>query len=125
MGAAGGAAAIAASFDKNLATLTGPSEELALRERLAHDILRPQYHLLPAANWMNDPNGPIFYRGQYHLFYQYNPHGAFSGTKHWGHAVGPDMLHWQHLPVALAPTPGGPDWDGCWTGSAVLDQGTP
>ncbi len=74
---------------------------------------------------MNDPNGPIYYRGQYHVFYQYNPHGAFWGTMHWGHAVSPDMVHWKHLPIALAPTPGGPDWDGCFTGSAVLDNGVP
>ena len=77
--------------------------------RLAADRLRPQYHLLPAANWMNDPNGPIFYRGRYHMFYQYNPNGAFWGSIHWGHATSPDMIHWQHEPVALAPTADGYD----------------
>lgn len=89
--------------------------------QLAADPRRPQYHLLPAANWMNDPNGPIFWRGQYHMFYQYNPHAAVAAEMHWGHAVSPDMVHWRHLPVALAPTPGGPDAAGCWTGTAVPD----
>jgi len=92
-------------------------------QRLAADRLRPQYHLLPAANWMNDPNGPIFYRGRYHMFYQYNPNGAFWGTMHWGHATSPDMIHWQHEPLALAPTPDGYDRDGVFSGSVVEDGG--
>ncbi len=90
---------------------------------LAMDPLRPQYHLLPAANWMNDPNGPIFWKDRYHMFYQYNPNGAFWGDMHWGHAESEDMIHWKHLPVALAPTPGGPDADGCFTGTAVVRDG--
>lgn len=93
--------------------------------KLAADRQRPQYHLLPAANWMNDPNGPIYWRGKYHMFYQYNPNGAFWGDMHWGHAVSEDMLHWKHLPVALAPTPGGPDKDGVFSGCAVIDNGVP
>ena len=90
---------------------------------LASDPLRPQYHLLPAANWMNDPNGPIYWNGSYHMFYQYNPNGAYWGDMHWGHAISPDMVHWRHLPVALAPTPGGPDANGCFTGTAVVQDG--
>jgi beta-fructofuranosidase len=74
---------------------------------------------------MNDPNGPIFWKGQFHMFYQYNPNGAFPESMHWGHAVSPDLVHWKHLPIALAPTPGGPDKDGCWSGCAVVDQGVP
>jgi beta-fructofuranosidase len=89
------------------------------------DPQRPGYHFLPAANWMNDPNGLIQWRGQYHLFYQYNPNGAFDATKHWGHALSADLLHWQELPLALAPTPGGPDAEGCWSGCAVDDGGVP
>ncbi|MGA7523831.1 MAG: glycoside hydrolase family 32 protein [Acidobacteriaceae bacterium] len=88
---------------------------------LANDPRRPQYHLLPARNWMNDPNGPIFWRDQYHMFFQYNPHAAVWGDMHWGHAVSPDMVRWRHLPVALAPTPNGPDAAGCFTGSALHD----
>jgi beta-fructofuranosidase len=96
-----------------------------LREKLAADPQHPRYHLMPPANWMNDPNGPIFWKGQCHMFYQYNPNGAFPESMHWGHAVSPDLMHWKHLPIALAPTPGGPDKDGCWSGCAVVDQGVP
>jgi beta-fructofuranosidase len=95
----------------------------SLQSRLAADKLRPQFHLLPAANWMNDPNGPIFYRGRYHMFFQYNPNGPFWGSMHWAHATSPDMIHWQHEPVALAPTPDGWDRDGVFSGS-VVQNGT-
>jgi beta-fructofuranosidase len=106
--------------------LARPAEvDAGLGAKLAADLHRPQYHFLPAANWMNDPNGPIYWKGVYHMFYQYNPNGAFWGDMHWGHAESPDMIHWQHLPVALAPTPGGPDKDGCFSGSAVNHGGVP
>jgi beta-fructofuranosidase len=74
---------------------------------------------------MNDPNGLIQWKGQYHLFYQYNPNGPFHGTIHWGHAVSADLVRWAHLPIALAPTPGGPDRDGCFSGCAVDHDGVP
>jgi beta-fructofuranosidase len=80
---------------------------------------------MPAANWMNDPNGPIFWKGKYHMFLQYNPHAAVWGDMHWAHAVSPDMLHWEHLPIAMAPTKGGPDEAGCFSGSAVVFNGVP
>jgi beta-fructofuranosidase len=92
---------------------------------LATDPRRPQYHLLPSANWMNDPNGPIYWKGQYHMFFQYNPNAAYWGDMHWAHAVSSDMVHWRHLPVALSPTTGGPDQDGCFSGSAVVNDGAP
>ena len=95
-----------------------------LQFRLAADPLRPQFHLLPARNWMNDPNGPIYWRGLYHMFFQYNPNAAVWGDMHWNHAVSDDMIHWRHLPVALTPTPGWADADGCFTGSAIDDHGT-
>jgi len=94
-----------------------------VKSRLAGDPLRPQFHLLPAKNWMNDPNGPIFWNGMYHMFFQYNPNAAVWGDMHWAHAVSPDLIHWKHLPIALAPTPGWDDADGCFTGSAVDDHG--
>jgi beta-fructofuranosidase len=97
----------------------------ALCRKLASDPLRPQYHLLPAHNWMNDPNGPIFWRGRYHMFHQYNPQSAVWGNMNWAHATSPDMIHWQHEPIAISPTPGGPDRDGVFSGSAVLDNGKP
>lgn len=98
-------------------------EQMSLEGRLSRDPRRPQIHLLPAANWMNDPNGPIYWNGSYHMFYQYNPHGAYWGDMHWGHAISKDMVHWKHLPMALAPTPGGPDADGCFTGAATVQDG--
>jgi beta-fructofuranosidase len=92
---------------------------------IAHDPNRPACHLLPPHNWMNDPNGPIFWKGKYHLFYQLNPHAAVWGDMHWGHAVSVDMVHWKHQPIAMAPTPGGADSEGCFSGSAVVFNGGP
>jgi beta-fructofuranosidase len=86
---------------------------------------RPRYHFLPLANWMNDPNGLIQWKGVYHLFYQYNPDAPGFGLMHWGHASSTDLVHWRHLPIALAPTPLGPDKDGSWSGCAVDDGGVP
>lgn len=91
----------------------------------ASDRHRPGFHFLPPKNWMNDPNGLIQWQGRLHLFYQYNPNGPFHGTIHWGHAVSDDLVHWADLPMALAPTPGGPDKDGCWSGCAVDADGVP
>jgi len=105
--------------------LAATSESTALCRKLASDPLRPQYHLLPAHNWMNDPNGPIFFRGRYHMFHQYNPLGATWGNMNWAHATSPDMIHWEHQPIAISPTPNGPDRDGVFSGSAVLDHGKP
>jgi beta-fructofuranosidase len=87
--------------------------------RLAGDPMRPQFHLLPAKNWMNDPNGPIYFKGKYHMFFQYNPLAAVWGDMSWNHAVSEDMMHWRHLPVAMTPTAGGPDSFGCFSGSAI------
>jgi beta-fructofuranosidase len=99
--------------------------EAAVQRALSEDPHRPIYHFLPVATWMNDPNGLIQWKGQYHLFYQYNPNGAYWGTMHWGHATSPDLVHWTDLPVALAPTPGSPDEDGVFSGCAVDHDGTP
>ena len=74
---------------------------------------------------MNDPNGPIFFRGRYHMFHQYNPQAAVWGNMNWAHATSPDMIHWHHEPIAISPTPNGPDRDGVFSGSAVLDNGKP
>jgi beta-fructofuranosidase len=93
--------------------------------RLAHDRYRPQYHLMLPDNWMNDPNGPLYWRGRYHMFYQYAGVISNTATKYWGHAVSKDLIHWKNLGIALAPTPGGADKNGCWTGSAVVNHGVP
>ncbi|HWA95184.1 MAG TPA: glycoside hydrolase family 32 protein [Terracidiphilus sp.] len=91
----------------------------------AADNDRPEYHFLAPHNWMNDPNGPIFWKGKYHLFYQLNPNAAVWGDMHWGHAISANMIDWKHEPIALAPTPGGADAEGCFTGSAVVYKGVP
>ncbi len=69
---------------------------------LYNEPYRPQFHFTPARNWMNDPNGPIYYEGEYHLFYQYNPFAAEWGHMSWGHAVSRDMIHWKSLSPALS-----------------------
>ena len=79
---------------------------------------RPHFHLSSRVGWMNDPNGFSWYKGQYHLFYQYNPYDTVWGPMHWGHAVSDDLLHWQYLPAALAPDEEY-DKDGCFSGSAM------
>lgn len=89
------------------------------------DLHHPRYHFLPPSGWMNDPNGLIQHEGVYHLFYQHNPDGPFWSTMHWGHAVSRDLVHWEHRPIALAPTPGGPDATGCFSGCCVIDRGVP
>ena len=80
--------------------------------------LRPRFHFTPARNFMNDPNGLVYYKGEYHLFYQHNPFGEVWGHMSWGHAVSRDMLHWEHLPVALREEKGVM----IFSGSAVVDR---
>ncbi len=91
------------------------------------DPHRPIYHFTPDRDRyrLNDPNGLIQWKGRYHLFYQYNPHGPYIDNTHWGHAVSDDLAHWEHLPIALAPTPNGPDSGGCYSGCAVDNDGVP
>ncbi len=79
---------------------------------------RPDFHLSPRTGWMNDPNGFSWYNGKYHMFYQYHPYDSHWGPMHWGHAVSEDLLHWEYLPVALAPDEIY-DRDGCFSGSAI------
>lgn len=104
--------------------LSQPSAPLPFppQAEIDRDPLRPRYHLMPARGWMNDPCAPVFFDGRYHLFFQYNPGSSVWGDMHWAHAVSTDMVHWTERPIALAPTPGGPDSFGVFTGSMVIDK---
>ncbi len=89
------------------------------------DPARPTFHVVPPGGWINDPNGPIFYKGYYHLFYQHNPYGDDWGNMHWGHVRSRDLAHWERLPIALWPSKSrGEDhvFSGCMT---VRKDGTP
>lgn len=93
------------------------ADEIAGEKEIYHEAYRPQYHFTTRRGWINDPNGLIFYKGKYHMFYQHNPVERDWENMHWGHAVSDDMLHWKELPLALHP-------DGLGTifsGSAVID----
>ncbi|MGD8240202.1 MAG: glycoside hydrolase family 32 protein [Armatimonadota bacterium] len=112
------------------AELAGRATEAALdgAARAARDPRRLAYHFMPPSGWMNDPNGLIQWQGSYHVFYQHNPYAPDWGAMHWGHATSGDLVHYEHQPVALAPSEayeraegGG---GGCFSGSAVDDDGT-
>lgn len=104
-----------------------PVDETALKQALETVHEKPIFHVMPTAGWVNDPNGPFFWNGRYHLFYQHLPSGCtWDWGLVWGHAVSEDLVRWQHMPPAIAPTPAGLDADGCFSGCAVVDEdGTP
>lgn len=103
-------------------TRTTPAPELV--ERAERDRHRPAFHFVSPAAWLNDPNGLTQRDGWYHLFYQYNPTAPVHHRIHWGHARSTDLVHWEHLPIALEPSDG-PDAGGCWSGVLVDDDGVP
>ncbi|WP_319001799.1 GH32 C-terminal domain-containing protein [Clostridium estertheticum] len=81
------------------------------------EVYRPQYHFTPDIGWMNDPNGMVYYKGEYHLFYQYNPNSTSWGPMHWGHAISKDLVNWIQEPIALYPDKNGD----IFSGSVVVD----
>eukprot|EP00249_Psilotum_nudum_P024138 c29104_g2_i1 orf=514-2226(+) len=101
------------------------AESAAVASGAINQPYKTAFHFQPLKNWMNDPNAPMYYKGYYHLFYQYNPTAAYWGNISWGHAVSTDLIHWLYLEEALVPD----HWydiNGCWSGSATfLEDGKP
>ncbi|HEY0606784.1 MAG TPA: glycoside hydrolase family 32 protein [Herpetosiphonaceae bacterium] len=97
--------------------LAPTSADLPLTAAAGDTDLRPLFHFTPQSNWINDPNGLVYYAGEYHLFYQYHPYSLVWGPMYWGHAVSRDLVSWEHLPTALAPDELGM----IFSGSAVID----
>ena len=106
---------------------TYSEDPLQARGRFSNDPYRPRYHFAASASFLGDPNGPLFWEGKYHLFYQHNPDGAYDDPRrmHWGHAASEDLVRWTDLPIALSPDPDGPDRSGCFSGAATIWDGTP
>ena len=95
-------------------------------EQANADKRLPLYHFRPQAGWMGDLNGPIYYKGYYHIFYQHYPYGTgFVDNVYWGHARSKDLVYWEHLPIALAPS----KYKGeksCYSGDIIITKsGTP
>jgi len=92
--------------------------------KIYDELHRPQYHFTPEKNWMNDPNGLVYYKGEYHLFYQHNPFGKEWGYMHWGHAISTDLVHWQNMPIALTPDNDSKDKEfaTAFSGSGLVDE---
>jgi len=109
------------------------TEEIGLYRNCnaAEDIYRPAFHMMPPGKWMNEPHAPFYYKGYYHIFYQANPHAPVWDNLCWGHLVSTDMVHWEYGGIALCPDEDPPesgaqlaevDLDGCWSGSACMDE---
>ncbi|XP_050669488.1 sucrose-6-phosphate hydrolase-like [Leptidea sinapis] len=110
----------AAVLSESVNSLEDAKDELAAyienKKLEINSRYRLLYHVMPPVGWMNDPNGFSYYKGKFHLFYQYYPYDSVWGPMHWGHSASPDLVHWMDLPTALIP-----EEEQCFSGSAVAD----
>ncbi|MGN0496462.1 MAG: glycoside hydrolase family 32 protein [Lachnospiraceae bacterium] len=106
---------------KNMLNQQILAAEKAAGNKMADDIYRQGYHLMPPSGWMNDPNGLCWYKGNYHVFYQHSPLDANRGNIFWGHFTSPDLLNWTQQPTFLYPVD---PWDlnGVYSGSALVED---
>ncbi len=111
--------AVDADIDLKGFGLIHQADRLVDEDTLYRERYRPQFRFTTRRGWNNDPNGLVYHRGVYHLFYQHNPYGTRWGNMHWGYAVSKDLVHWRELGIALYPRRYG-DW--CFSGSAVVDH---
>ena len=111
------------NYTGNWGRITVDDFEQSDTRRGMDELYRPQFHISAQWNHINDPDGLVYYDGEYHVFHQWSPFTLNHGKKHWGHLVSTDLIHWKHLPYALTPTEG---WGkgGCaaYSGSAVVDE---
>jgi fructan beta-fructosidase len=94
------------------------SKKTRLLQEDYKELYRPQIHFTPSKNWINDPNGLVYYNGVYHLYFQFNPEGNEWGNMSWGHATSPDLIHWEEQPVAIPPN----DLGFIYSGSCIVDK---
>jgi beta-fructofuranosidase len=87
--------------------------------------IEPKLHIRPEFGWLNDPNGPFWWKNRWHVFFQHNPAGPRHDNIHWAHVSSTDLLSWRSDPIALRPRPGRPDAAGCWSGCVTVDHGVP
>jgi len=105
--------------DKEVEAFSGVSDLKDGKPEYYHEKYRPQFHFSARKNWLNDPNGLVYYNGTYHLFFQYMPTNRPGAYKDWGHAVSTDLVHWKQIPYHITPHK---VWSGCWSGSAIVDS---
>ncbi|MDT8719207.1 glycoside hydrolase family 32 protein [Clostridium sp. 19966] len=105
-----------------MSRLSNARDYISKNKDKVNEEYRLKYHVMPEIGWINDPNGFIYYNGEYHLFFQYYPYDSQWGPMHWGHVKSSDLIKWRHLPVALAPDMYY-DAGGCFSGTAIEKDG--
>lgn len=122
--ALGAAASLAIVLGGAVATPVFADESDETDSTIGTELYRPGYHYTPAKNWVNDPNGMVYYNGTYHLFYQHNPESKDWGNMSWGHATSTDLMNWEEQPLAIPQTfnDDGESIEDIFSGSVVVDK---